>query len=197
MGTWNWLDCILAAVVVASVVAAIMKGFVQELISLGSVLVGVAVAAFGYPRAALWFDDLTRSHDIALGLGFLVLFAGTLLAGALAAAVARRFIKTAGVQTFDRFLGGVFGLGVGVLIDAVLLMVLMAFAIKPDTVQQSVLAPYVTTGARAIALVMPANLRAQFHLGFDRFHEELILKDKGLAKPPAARPVIPTDGSRP
>ena len=41
-------------------------------------------------------------------------------------------------------------------------MVMLAFAIKPDAVQQSALAPYVTTGTRVIALVMPANLRAQF-----------------------------------
>ena len=34
MVTWNWLDCILAAIVVASVITAVMKGFVQELISL-------------------------------------------------------------------------------------------------------------------------------------------------------------------
>ena len=76
MATWNWLDCILAAIVVASIVAAIVKGFVQELISLASVVIGLVVAAFGYPRAALWFDDLTKSHEIALGLGFLHHFPG-------------------------------------------------------------------------------------------------------------------------
>jgi membrane protein required for colicin V production len=183
MGTWNWLDCILAAVVVASVVTAIMKGFVRELISLAAAVIGLAVAAFGYPHAALWFDDLTKSHDIALGLGFLVLFVGTLLVGALVGVVARKFIKTAGIQTFDRFLGGIFGLVRGVLVDAILLLVLMAFAIKPDAVRQSALAPYVTTGARALALVMPGTLRAQFHLGFEKFREALIQNDKGLGKP--------------
>ncbi len=189
MGTWNWLDCILAAIVVASVVAAILKGFVREMISLASVLIGLAVAALWYPRAALWYDDLTKSHEIAMGLGFLTLFLATLLAGMLVNVAARRIIKTAGLQTFDRFLGGVFGLVVGVLVDAVLLMAMMAFAIKPDAVQRSALAPYVTTGARAIALVMPENLRAQFHLGFDKFREELIQHDRGLAKPPAVNPV--------
>ena len=103
--------------------------------------------------------------------------------------VARKFIKAAGIQTFDRFLGGIFGLVRGVLVDAVLLMVIMAFAIKPGAVEQSALAPYVTTGARAIALVMPENLRAQFHLGFEKFREELIQHDKGLAKPPAVGPM--------
>ena len=183
MGTWNWLDYILAAIAVGSVVTAMMKGIVQALISLASVLIGLGAAALGYPRAALWFDDLTKSHEIALGLGFLVLFLGTLLLGALVGLLARKFIKTVGIQWFDRFLGGVFGLMCGVLIDAVLLMALLAFAIKPDAVRQSTLAPYVTTGTRVIALVMPGNLRAQFHLGFEKFRDALIQNDKGPAKP--------------
>ncbi len=183
MVIWNWLDCILAAIVVASVVTAMMKGFVRELISLAAVLIGLVVAAMGYPRAALWFDDLTKSHEIALGLGFLVLFLGTLLVGAMVGLLARKLIKTAGVQWFDRFLGGVFGLVRGVLVDAILLMAMLAFAIKPDAVRQSALAPYVTTGTRVIALVMPGSLRAQFHLGFEKFREALIQNDKASAKP--------------
>ena len=183
MVTWNWLDYILAAVVVASVVTAMMKGFVQALISLASVVIGLAVAAMGYSRAALWFDDLTKSHEIALGLGFLVLFLGTLAAGALVGLLARKFIKTAGVQWFDRFLGGIFGSVCGVLVNAILLMAMLAFAIKPDAVRQSALAPYVTAGTRVIALVMPANLRAQFRLGFEKFREALIQNNKGSAKP--------------
>jgi membrane protein required for colicin V production len=182
MSTWNWVDYILAAIVVASMVTAVMKGFVQELISLASVVIGLVVAAIFYTRAALWFDDLTKSHEIALGLGFLLLFLGTLLVGALVGVVARKLIKTAGVQGFDRFLGGIFGLVRGVLVDAILLMALLAFAIKPNAVQQSALAPYVTTGTRLIALVMPGSLRAQFHLGFERFREALTESDKGLAR---------------
>ena len=48
MLTWNWLDCILALIVAASVVTSVMKGFVRELIALGSVVVGLGLAAFGY-----------------------------------------------------------------------------------------------------------------------------------------------------
>jgi membrane protein required for colicin V production len=180
MHAWNGLDYILAVIVVASVVTAMMKGFVQELIALASVLVGLVVAAMGYTRAAAWFDDLTKSHEVAMGLGFLTLFLGTIILGALVSVVARKLIKTAGIQWFDRFLGGVFGLLRGVLIGAVLLMAMMAFAIKPEAVQESALAPYVTTGARVIAVVMPANLRQQFHAGFEKFHDALVESDKGL-----------------
>ena len=66
MGTWNWLDWVLAVIVVASVVAAILKGFVRELIALAALVAALGVAALGYPGASLWFDDLTRSHEVAL-----------------------------------------------------------------------------------------------------------------------------------
>jgi membrane protein required for colicin V production len=178
MGTWNWLDWILAAVVVVSVVAAILKGFIRELISLASVVAGLVIAALAYQRAALWFDDLTSSHNVALGLGFLALFLGTLLVGALVSVLARKLIQKAGLQWFDRFLGGVFGLVRGVVVDCILLMVLVAFAIKAEAVQKSTLAPYVTTGARVVALAMPAELKAEFKAGFDKFKQSLIQTDK-------------------
>jgi len=182
MGAWNWLDWIFAAIVAVSVIAAVVKGFTRELISLASLVAGLVVAAIAYPRAALWFEDLTKSHDIALGLGFLVLFLGVLLLGAVVSVLAQKLIKTAGIQWFDRFLGAVFGLVRGVLVDCILLLVLLAFAIKPGAVQQSSLAPYVTTGANIISLAMPANLKAQFRLGFERFRETLSQNDRKAMK---------------
>lgn len=182
MGTWNWVDWILAAVVLASVVTAIRKGFMAELISLATLVAGLTVAALGYQRTAAWFEDLTRSREVALGTGFLVLFLGTLVLGALVSLVARKLIKTAGIQWFDRFLGGMFGMIRGVVVDCVLLMVLVAFAIKPGAVRQSELAPYITTGARVIATAMPGDLRAQFRAGFEKFRQALAQSDRATSK---------------
>jgi membrane protein required for colicin V production len=182
MGAWNWLDWTLALIVLASVVAAILKGFVRELISLASVVAGLVIGALGYQRAALWFDDLTRSHSVALGLGFLALFLGTLLIGVLVSLLVRKLIQKAGLQWFDRFLGGVFGLVRGVVIDCILLMILLAFAIKAEAVQKSTLAPYVTAGARIIALAMPGDLKAEFRAGFEKFKQTLIQTDKKAAR---------------
>ena len=182
MLTWNWLDWILLGIVLVSTVAAAFKGFIRELISIASLVAALVVAALGYERAAGWFEDLTRSHTIALGAGFLALFLGVLLLGAAAGPVARKLVKTAGLQWFDRFLGAVFGLVRGVLIDCVLLLALLAFALKPDALQQSVMAPFVTNGARVIALVMPHDLKSQFREGFEQFHQTLIQRDKKASK---------------
>ena len=182
MGAWNWLDWIFAAIVAGSVIAGTLRGFTRELISVASLVAGIVVAAIAYPRAALWFEDLTKSHEVALGLGFLTLFLGTLLLGSVVSLLVRKLIKTAGIQWFDRFLGAVFGLVRGVLVNCVLLLVLLAFAIKPGAVQQSTLAPYVTSGAHIISLAMPANLKAQFRLGFDKFRETLSRNDRKAVK---------------
>ena len=182
MGTWNWLDWVLAAIVLASVVAAMLKGFVRELIALASLVAGLLVAALGYPRASLWFDDLTRSHEVALGLGFLTLFVATLILAAFVSALAKRLIKRVGLQWFDRFLGGIFGLVRGVVLDSILLMALLAFNLKAEAVQGSALTPYVSTGARVIVLVMPAELKAEFQAGYERFHQALIQTDKKATK---------------
>jgi len=182
MGAWNWLDWTLAAIVASSMIAGAIRGFTRELISLASLVIGLVVAAVAYPRAALWFEDLTKSHDVALELGFLALFLGVLLLGAVVSVLARKLIKTAGVIWFDRFLGAVFGSVRGLLVDCILLLVLMAFAIKPGAVQQSSLAPYVTTGANIISLAMPANLKAQFRMGLEKFRETLSQNDRKALK---------------
>lgn len=182
MVTWNWLDWTLAVIVFASTVAAMLKGLIRELISLASVVVGLVVAAAGYSRTALWFDDLTKSHEIALGLGFLTLFLAVLLVGALVSLLAGKLIKTTGLEWFDRFLGGIFGLVRGVLVDSVLLLVLVAFAIKAEAVRQSALAPFATTGSRLIVLTMPENLKGQFRLGLEKFRQALIQSDKKATK---------------
>jgi membrane protein required for colicin V production len=178
MANWNWLDWVLAAIILVSVTTAILKGLVAELISLGSVVAGVVIAVFGYRRCAPWFEDLTRSHEIALGISFLLLFFGTLLAGALISMLARKMIQKAALEWFDRFLGGLFGLARGMVVDSVLLMILMAFTIKGSAVQDSQLAPYISSGSRVLAMAMPRKLKSDFRAGFEKFRRTLTQADK-------------------
>jgi membrane protein required for colicin V production len=173
MGTWNWLDWTLAGVVAISVLTAFSKGFTRELISLAAVLAGLVVAMVGYHRSAMWFEDLAHSHQVALGLGFLTLFLATLLLGGFISFLARKLIKTAGLQGFDRLLGAAFGLVRGVLVDSVLLMIFLAFAIKPEALQHSTLAPYVAKGARVLAVAMPSEVKTQFREGFEKFKQSV------------------------
>lgn len=178
MAYWNWLDWVFVLIIFGSVVTALLKGFVAELVSLASVIAALIVAAAYYERVAPLVEGYTRSRDVALGVSFIVLFAAVVVAGALVSAIARRLIRKAELQWFDRFLGAVFGLMRGLLVDCVLLLAMMAFAIAQGAVRRSVLAPYVTAGSRVIALAMPGGMRRDFSTGFEKFKRALIQTDK-------------------
>jgi membrane protein required for colicin V production len=178
MAHWNWLDWIFVIIVFASVVTAVFKGFVAELVSLASAIVALIVAATNYERVAPLLERFIQSHKVALGVSFIVLFIAVVVAGALVSAVAKRLIKRVELQWFDRFLGAVFGLVRGLLVDCILLLVMMTFAIEQGAVRRSILAPYVTAGSRVIALAMPGHIRNDFRAGFRKFKRALIQTDK-------------------
>lgn len=178
MANWNWLDWVLAVIVFVSVLTAIWKGFVAELVTLASVVAGLIIAAAEYERVAPLLGRVTRSHEVALGVSFLLLFIATLVIGALVSAIARKLIRKAKLQWFDRFLGAVFGFVRGLLVDCIVLLVLMAFAIQQRAVQRSTLAPYITAGSRVLALAMPGDMRHDFRTGFEKFKKTLIQTDK-------------------
>jgi membrane protein required for colicin V production len=178
MAHWNWLDWVLASIVLLSVVTAMWKGFVAELITLASVIAGLIVAALYYERTAPLLLAYTDSRAVALGASFIVLFAAVLVAGALVSVIAKRLVRKVELQWFDRFLGGIFGLVRGLLVDCIVLLAMMAFAIQQGAVERSTLAPYISAGSRVLAVVMPGDMRKGFRAGFEKFRRELIQTDK-------------------
>jgi membrane protein required for colicin V production len=186
MAHWNWVDWVLATIVLVSVATAIWKGFVTELIALASVITGLVIAAFNYERLAPLLQAFTRSRGVALGVSFLLLFATVMLIGALISVLSKKLIRKVQLQWFDRFLGGLFGLARGVLVDCIVLLVMMSFAIQQGAVQKSALAPYFIAGSRVVALAVPGRLRKEFRAGFEKFRRELIQHDKKAMEAPSA-----------
>lgn len=178
MAHWNWIDWVLATIVLVSVVTAIWKGFVAELVALASAITGLVVAAFNYERLAPLFEGFTRSRGVALGVSFLLLFAAVMLLGALISILAKKLIKKVQLQWFDRFLGGIFGLARGLLVDCIVVLVMITFALQQGALEKSALAPYFIAGSRVVALAMPNNMKNEFRAGFEKFKKELIQDDK-------------------
>ena len=178
MGHWNWLDWVLATTVLLSVLTALWKGFVAELVALASAITGLVIAAFNYERLAPLFQTMIRSRGVALGVSFLLIFAVVMVIGALISILARKLIKKVQLQWFDRFLGGIFGLARGLLVDCIVILVMITFTIQQASVEKSALAPYFIAGSRVVALAMPSNLRNGFRTGFEKFKKELIQEDR-------------------
>ena len=162
----NLLDVIVAVVLIVSIVLAFRKGFVKELLGLGSLVVGFLLGAWFYRSAAEPFKGVVKSENIALFLGFSVVFLGTLLVGVLVIWVAQRLLKFAKIQWFDQLLGAAFGFIRGWVLGSIFFLALTSFNLQSDRVKSSQLAPYFLPGARVIAVLVPYDLKARFLVGY-------------------------------
>jgi membrane protein required for colicin V production len=162
----NLLDVIVAVILLASIAFAAVKGFVKELLGLGSLVIGFLLGAWFYRTAAEPFKDVVKSENTALFLGFSVVFLGTLLIGVLALWVAQKVLKFARIQWFDRLLGAAFGFIRGWVLGSIFFLALTSFDLQSDRVKSSQLAPYFLPGARVIAVVVPRDFKARFMVGY-------------------------------
>lgn len=162
----NFLDWVILAVVFVSVLGSLLKGFARESISLGSVVVGIVLASWFYPMTMNFFLQFVSGQDLAAILGFVTIFCGCLIAGALVSSFVHKFVRVAHLQWFDRLLGAAFGLIRGWMIAAVMVLLLTAFPVKLASIQEARLAPFLLVSARVLILVTPESLRDRFMEGY-------------------------------
>jgi membrane protein required for colicin V production len=166
MSAFTIVDWLILIIVLASVVFAALKGFTRELIGMGSMVLAFILASWFYTAAAEPFKDVVKTENLALFLGFSIVFLGTLIAGILIAWLVSTFIKLARLQWFDRCLGALFGLVRGWMLGGIILVGLTAFNIQSVSVKNSVLAPYFLPASRMIALVTPSDFKDRFRSGY-------------------------------
>ena len=163
----NWLDWVLIFLLAFSIVASFRKGFSRELIELISVVVALFCGLWFYGSAGALFEPYVKSPGVAHLCGFLVIFIGVLLAGAILGMLFSRLVKVAGLTFFDRILGAGFGAVRGLLMSVALIVAIVAFApstgdTAPSAIVHSRLAPYVIDTAHLFASVAPRELKDSF-----------------------------------
>jgi membrane protein required for colicin V production len=163
-------DLLILGVVLVNVIAAAVHGFFAEALSIGGLIVGYVVAAWQYRRLAEWFESFLKNDWLAEILGFLIIFFVIVLIFGIAARIARRVMKAAGLSGFDRFLGGLLGLLKGGLMVAVILMGMAAFTPTSKLLANSQLAPYFLVLGQAAKWLAPTELRMRFDQGLDLLH---------------------------
>jgi membrane protein required for colicin V production len=160
---WSFLDILFAVIFLVSIVFAVLKGLAREIISLAAMIGGFVLAIFFYRIPAGMFKDFSKTDAIANLIGFVIIFFGCILIGAVAAFLINRFIKAASLKWVDRLLGGVFGLLRGWLIASILVVALIAFPIRDDFLARSILAPFLLSGAKLAVYCVPQTMKDQFN----------------------------------
>jgi membrane protein required for colicin V production len=159
---WSSLDFFFAIIVLVSIAFALLKGLVREITSLVALIGGFILAVLYYSVPAAWLSAVSRNESVANLFGFLIIFLGCILIGALVSLIINRFLKAASIKWVDRLLGGVFGLLRGWAICSIMVIGLIAFPVSEDAMARSVLAPYLLAGARAAVHLVPQSLKDQF-----------------------------------
>ena len=161
----NWLDFVLAIILLASVAAGFRRGLSRQIIGLVSVVLALLLGIWFYGNIGYYLLPYASTRALANAGGFAVVFCGVLMLGALVSFVVGRFLKVTGLSIVDHLLGAAFGVLRGLVFAIAIIMGVMAFSRgekPPETVVNSRLAPYVVDAARMFAAMVPHELKEGF-----------------------------------
>jgi membrane protein required for colicin V production len=161
----NWLDFVLAIILLASVAAGFRRGLSRQIIGLVSVVLALLLGIWFYGNVGYYLLPYASTRALANAGGFAVVFCGVLMLGALVSFVVGKFLKVTGLSIVDHLLGAAFGVLRGLVFAIAIIMGVMAFSRgekPPETVVNSRLAPYVVDAARMFAAMAPHELKEGF-----------------------------------
>jgi membrane protein required for colicin V production len=161
----NWLDILLAIILLVCTVRGLRRGFTRQIIGIVSVVVALIAGAWFYGIPAAWIAPHVKSPMLASAGGFAAVFLAVMLVGGFVSAVVQRFLKFTGLSIFDHALGGGLGLLRGLLVCTAIVMGAMAFTRAdepPQAIVESRLAPYISHASQVVASMAPHDLKEGF-----------------------------------
>jgi membrane protein required for colicin V production len=162
--SFNWLDIAILLSVAMSAFTGLRAGLARVVVGLAASLTGLLAGFWCYRLVGAKLSGFIATPALANLLGFLIIFAGTILLGALLAALLSRLFQWVGLSWFNHFLGGVAGALRGIVIVASLLAFVVAFSPSPmpDALAKSQLLPYAAEVSSGLAALAPRELKDAF-----------------------------------
>jgi len=120
----NWADWAILAILVVSSLISLKRGFVREALSMVNwVLAFIIAMTFGEQLSTLLTDQIS-TPSVRDMVAFALLFASTLIVGALVSYLIGELVRITGLSGTDRLFGMIFGLVRGfIVVMAILLIV--------------------------------------------------------------------------
>ena len=167
----NWLDLVLAIILLACVVGGFRRGLSRQVIGLISGILALLFGIWFYGMAGAQLMPYVNSKTAANAGGFAIVFCAVLLLGAVVSFFVGKFLKITGLSIVDHLAGAGFGLLRGVVYSVAIIMGAMAFARAdkpPAAIVDSRIAPYVVDASRLAAAMAPHELREGFRKTYDQ-----------------------------
>ena len=160
----NWVDYLLIAIVGFSVISGFSAGAARVGVGFIAAFIGIFAGFWFYGLAAGHIIDYENSRALANLIGFLLIFSGVLVLGALVGRLLANLFRWIGLSWFDRLLGAAFGFVRGILVAVALVTVLLAFAPMPPpaSIVESKMLPYVMDASNVLAAATPHEIKDAF-----------------------------------
>ena len=153
------LDWIFASVLVLSMLLGAWRGFVYEVISLAAWVAAFVAARWLGPDLAQHLPMQGASEMLRHAAGFLIVFVGSLMLGALLAVMAKKLLTKVGLQPVDRLLGAFFGMTRGLLLLLLATAVVQLSPVKDSEVWQQSAGAHLASGLlRYLKAALPHEL---------------------------------------
>lgn len=152
----NTVDIVVIAVVALSALIAFLRGFVREVLTIGSWLGASLVTLYGFPLLQPKFEQWISSKlaaDIVCGIS---LFLGSLIVFSIISHMIARFVRGSALTAVDRSLGLLFGLVRGAIL--VSLAYMLIFALDPNILRGARTTPMMARGAEILRDLAPKEL---------------------------------------
>ncbi len=120
---WTWADWIIVGIISLSSLVSIWRGFVKEALSLGIWIAACGISLLFHENFAYLLLDYIPTNSIRKMAAIGVLFASTLVVGAMLNYLISELVRMTGLKGTDRLFGMVFGFMRG----AIMVLVMVIF----------------------------------------------------------------------
>jgi len=120
----NWADWAILGIVLVSSLISLKRGFVKEALSLVIWILAFIVAMLFGERLAVLLTDLISTPSVREMTAFVLLFAATLIVGAMVNYLVGELVRMTGLSGTDRMFGMIFGVARGLVVVMALLILL-------------------------------------------------------------------------
>lgn len=155
------VDWIIVVILAAAVLGGIARGFFRSAFSLAGLLLGLALAAWNYPRLAAILKPLVRSAEVANAIAFLVIALLVMAIAAILGEFLAKVFQKVGLGCLDRMAGSVFGFFEGMVFVTVCILVTVAFFPQTEWLTESRLPRYFFGALHVSTHVTPSRLAEQ------------------------------------
>jgi membrane protein required for colicin V production len=138
----NWADWAFISVILVSALISLKRGFIKEALSLATFIFAIAIAYIFGEKMAFLLEEHIETYSLRLTAASALLFAISLVVGAMVNYLLAELVRMTGLSGTDRFFGMFFGTARGVLV-VLLLVIYMPQAFRQDQWwQDSLLVPW-------------------------------------------------------